>query len=153
VRTPVGQAYISEAMIEHNGLLGGEGSGGITVPEVQLTHDSAAAIGLILSHLSRTGKRVSELVEELPRLTILKHNIAVEPNRLYSILQDFRATVERENLQYDATDGLKVALLNSGPNGWIHVRASNTESIIRIIVESETAADASQLLDWVRDRL
>ena len=153
VRTPVGQAYISEAMIEHNGLLGGEGSGGITVPEVQLTHDSAAAIGLILSHLSRTGKRVSELVEQLPRLTILKHNIAVEPNRLYSILQDFRAMAERENLQIDTTDGLKVASLNSGPNGWVHVRASNTESIIRIIVESETAADASQLLDWARDRL
>jgi phosphomannomutase len=149
VRTPVGQAYISEAMIEQNGLLGGEGSGGITVPEVQLTHDSAAAIGLILSHLSRTGRRVSELVEQLPRLTILKHNIAVEPNRLYSILQDFRATVERENFQYDTTDGLKVMM----PNGWVHVRASNTESIIRIIVESETASDASQLLDWVRDRL
>ncbi len=149
VRTPVGQAYISEAMIEHNGLLGGEGSGGITVPEVQLTHDSAAAIGLILSHLSRTGKRVSELVEQLPRLTILKHNIAVEPNRLYSILQDFRATVERENLQIDTTDGLKVTM----QSGWVHVRGSNTESIIRIIVESETAADASQLLDWVRDRL
>lgn len=153
VRTPVGQAYISEAMIEHNGLLGGEGSGGITVPEVQLTHDSAAAIGLILSHLSRTGERVSELVEQLPRLTILKHNIAVEPNRLYSILQDFRAAVESENLQIDTTDGLKVASLNSGPSGWVHVRGSNTESIIRIIVESETAADASQLLDWVRDRL
>jgi phosphomannomutase len=39
------------------------------------------------------------------------------------------------------------------PNGWVHVRASNTESIIRIIVESEAASDASQLLDWVRDRL
>src|ERR1041385_3209780 len=44
VRTPVGQAYISEGLIEHNGVLGGEGSGGITVPEVHLTHDSAAAI-------------------------------------------------------------------------------------------------------------
>lgn len=149
VRTPVGQAYISEAMIEHDGLLGGEGSGGVTVPEVQLTHDSAAAIGLILSHLSQSGKRVSELVEQLPKLTILKHNIAVEPNRLYSILQDFRATVEGEGLQYDTTDGLKIMM----PNGWVHVRASNTESIIRMIVESENAADASQLLDWVRDRL
>ena len=104
---------------------------------------------MILSYLSRNGKRVSELVEQLPRLTGLKHNIAVEPNRLYSILQDFRATVERENLQYDTTDGLKVTM----PNGWIHVRASNTESIIRLIVESENAAEAAHLLDWVRDRL
>ena len=149
VRTPVGQAYISEAMIEHAAMLGGEGSGGVTVPEVQLSHDSAAAIGLILSHLSRTGQRVSELVAQLPRLAVLKHNIGVEPNRLYSILQDFRATVERENLQYDTIDGLKVIM----PNGWVHVRASNTESIIRIIVESENPAEAPHLLDWVRDRL
>ena len=149
VRTPVGQAYISEAMIEHGAMLGGEGSGGVTVPEVQLSHDSAAAMGLILNHLSRTGKKVSDLVQELPRLAVLKHNIAVEPNRLYSILQDFRATVERENLQYDTIDGLKVKM----PNGWVHVRASNTESIIRIIVESENAAEAPHLLDWVRDRL
>jgi phosphomannomutase len=149
VRTPVGQAYISEAMIEHAAMLGGEGSGGVTVPEVQLSHDSAAAIGLILGYLSHTGQRVSELVAQLPRLAVLKHNIAVEPNRLYSILQDFRATVEREHLQYDTIDGLKVIMAN----GWVHVRASNTESIIRIIVESEQAAEASHLLDWVRDRL
>jgi phosphomannomutase len=149
VRTPVGQTYISEGMIEHNGVLGGEGSGGITVPEVQLTHDSAAAIGLILQHLSRNGEKVSELVQQLPRLAILKHNVAVEPNRLYSVLQDFRKAVEREDLAYDTTDGLKVTL----PKGWIHVRASNTESKIRIIAEAEDVAEARQLLDWTRDRL
>ena len=64
---PGGQAYISEGLIEHNGVLGGEGSGGITVPEVHLTHDSAAAIGLILEHLAqqeshfRTGGATSSL--------------------------------------------------------------------------------------------
>ncbi len=149
VRTPVGQVYISEAMIEHNAVLGGEGSGGITVPEVQLTHDNNAAIGLILRYLSQTGERVSELVDQLPNLTVLKHNIAVEPNRLYSVLQDFRTAVEGEQLEYDTTDGVKVTM----PSGWIHVRASNTESIIRIIVESENADKAPELLDWARDRL
>ncbi len=149
VRTPVGQTYISEGMIEHHGVIGGEGSGGVTVPEVHLTHDSAAAIGLVLGHLYGTGERVSDLVRRLPRLSILKHNIAVEPNRLYSVLQDFRAAVEREQLEYDATDGLKVML----PNGWIHVRTSNTESMIRVIVESEEAVEAAHLLDWARDRL
>ncbi|HEY2974930.1 MAG TPA: phosphoglucosamine mutase [Pyrinomonadaceae bacterium] len=149
VRTPVGQVYISEGMIEHDAILGGEGSGGITVPEVQLTHDSAAAIGLILQHLSRTGENLSELVEQLPRLAILKHNITVEPNRLYSVLQDFRTEVEHEELSYDTTDGVKVMM----SNGWIHVRASNTESMIRIIVESQDAEEAPRLLNWVRDRL
>jgi phosphomannomutase len=149
VRTPVGQAYISEGLIEHNGVLGGEGSGGITVPEVHLTHDSAAAIGLILEHLAQTGERISELVNQLPRLTILKHNVAVEPHRLYSILQEFRAAMEQEGLEFDSTDGIKVTL----PAGWVHVRASNTESMIRIIVEAREQAAARELLDWTRDRI
>ena len=55
IRTPVGQAYISEGMIEFNGVIGGEGSGGVTVPELHSTHDSAAAVGLILEGLARAG--------------------------------------------------------------------------------------------------
>ncbi len=149
VRTPVGQAYISEGLIEHKGVLGGEGSGGITVPEVHLTHDSAAAIGLILEHLAETGERISELVAQLPRLTTLKHNVVVEPHRLYSVLQEFRATVEQEGLEVDSTDGIKATL----PAGWVHVRASNTESMIRIIVEAEEKPAAQELLDWTRDRI
>ena len=149
VRTPVGQAYISEGLIEHNGVLGGEGSGGITVPEVHLTHDSAAAIGLILEYMAQSGERISSLVGQLPRLTTLKHNVAVEPHRLYSLLQEFRAVVEREGIEVDSTDGIKVTL----PAGWVHVRASNTESMIRIIVEAENEPAARELLDWSRDRV
>jgi len=149
VRTPVGQAFISEGLLEHNGVLGGEGSGGITVPEVHLTHDSAAAIGLILEHLAQTEERISDLVQHLPRLATLKHDVAVEPHRLYSVLQEFRAVVEQEGLTVDSTDGLKVTL----PEGWAHVRASNTESIIRIIVEAKEKTKAAELLDWTRDRI
>jgi len=149
VRTPVGQAYISEGLIEHEGVLGGEGSGGITVPEVHLTHDSAAAIGLILEHIAETGERISDLVAGLPRLAILKHNVTVAPHRLYSVLQEFRELIEEEGLEVDSTDGIKVSL----PEGWVHVRASNTESMIRIIVEAEKEAAARELLDWARDRI
>ena len=149
VRTPVGQAYISEGLLEHGGVLGGEGSGGITVPEVHLTHDSAAAIGLILEHLAQSGERVSALVQQLPRLATLKHDLAIEPHRLYSVLQEFRATVEMEGLTFDLTDGVKVTL----PQGWVHVRASNTQSIIRIIVEAQEKTQAAELLDWTRDRI
>ncbi|HEV7747828.1 MAG TPA: phosphoglucosamine mutase [Pyrinomonadaceae bacterium] len=149
VRTPVGQTFISEAMIELNGVLGGEGSGGVAVPELHSTHDSAGAIGLILEGLARSGSPVSKLVADLPQLTMLKHNVPVEPNRLYSVLQAFRLTLEREQLPYDLTDGVRVEL----PKGWVHVRASNTESMIRLIVEADEPASAHHLLDWTRDRL
>lgn len=149
VRTQVGQTYISESIAELGGVLGGEGSGGVTVPELHATHDSAAAVGLILEGLARNGQAVSSLVQELPHLTMLKHNLPVEPNRLYSVLQNFRVAVEREQLTYDLTDGIRVEL----PRGWVHVRASNTESMIRVIVEADENTSAHNLLDWVRDRL
>ena len=149
VRTQVGQTYISESMIENDGVIGGEGSGGVTIPELHSTHDSAAAVGLILEGLARGSKPVSLLALELPQLTMLKHNLPVDPNRLYSVLQNFRVAIEREELTCDLTDGIRVVL----PNGWVHVRASNTESMIRVIVEAEEARSAQNLLDWVRDRL
>ena len=149
VRTPVGQAYISEGLLETNGVLGGEGSGGVTVPEVHLTHDSAAAIGLILEHLAESDEKISTMVQHLPRLVTLKHDLPIEPSRLYSVLQEFRAAVEDEGLSFDSIDGVKVTL----PDGWVHVRASNTQSIIRIIVESKEKLIAGELLDWTRDRI
>jgi len=149
IRTPVGQAYISEAMLESGAVLGGEGSGGIAVPEVHATHDSAAAIGLILQHLAKVDEPLSSLVSSLPKLSIIKQNIQLEPNRLYSILHNFRLSVEREQLVPDLTDGIKVSL----PGGWVHARASNTESMIRVIVEAEEPERARQLLEWAKDRI
>ncbi len=149
IRTPVGQSFISESIIESGAILGGEGSGGISVPEVHATHDSAAAIGLILEHLARSGETISDLAHQLPQLTMLKHNIPVEPNRLYSVLQNFRMVVETEDIEYELIDGVKVFF----SDGWIHVRASNTESIIRIIVEADDSTRAQELIDWARDRV
>jgi phosphomannomutase len=150
VRTPVGQAYVSEAMIEHRAVIGGEGSGGVIVPEVQLSHDSAATLSLILQHLAQSTQGISKLVQHLPRYAMFKHNMPVEPSRIYSVLQGLRDEVAGENrVVYDLTDGIKV----SWPEGWVHVRASNTESMIRIIAEAEDPLRARDLLDWARDRL
>src|ERR671919_635147 len=99
--------------------------------------------------MADTGERISDLVAQLPRLTILKHNVEVAPHRLYSVMQEFRAAVEEDGLEVDSTDGIKVTM----PSGWVHVRASNTESMIRIIVESSEKEQARELLDWTRDRI
>jgi phosphomannomutase len=150
IRTPVGQAYISEAIVENRAVIGGEGSGGVALPEVHATNDSAAAIGLILERLAQSSESVSVLVQGLPRLTMLKHNIVVEPNRIYSKLQLLRRELEGDrDAVRDLSDGVKL----TWPDGWVHVRASNTESMIRIIAESEDARRAHDLLSWARDRL
>jgi phosphomannomutase len=68
---------------------------------------------------------------------------------MYQLLQNFRTAAEREGVDCDLIDGVKVSL----PGGWAHVRASNTESMIRIIVEAEDDTNARRLLDWARDRV
>ncbi len=149
LRTPVGQAFVSEAMIETGAVVGGEGSGGVVVPRVQLTHDSAAAVGLILEHMALTGERISEVAARLPRFTMLKHNVAVEPNRIHSLVQRLHEELVREGVAYEQTDGIKI----SWPDGWVHVRVSNTESLVRVIAEAEDPRRARELLDWARDRV
>jgi len=149
VRTPVGQSYISEAMVEHRAVIGGEGNGGVAVPRVLCSHDAAAAQGLILEHLARSGATLRALVDDLPSYAMLKHDFAVRPSALYSVLQGFRDEIERESILSDAGDGTVVSF----PDGWVHVRASQTESMIRVIAEAGTPARARDLVDWARDRM
>jgi phosphoglucosamine mutase len=150
VRTPVGQTYISEAILEQGAVLGGEGNGSVALPSVQATHDSAAATGLLVAHLAATGEPLSGLVKALPRLVMLKEYVAIEPRVIFSALQEFREAVQDEpGAAVDLSDGVKVAFAD----GWVHVRASNTESMIRLIVEADTAGRAAKLMDWGRDRL
>jgi phosphomannomutase len=149
VRTPVGQSFISEAMLEHHAVIGGEGNGGVAVPRVLVSHDAAAAQGLIVEHMARSGSSLRELVDRLPSFAMVKHDFAEKPSVLYSVLQDFRDTIEREGLRADTTDGVVVTF----DDGWVHVRASQTESMIRVIAEAASPARARDLADWVRDRL
>jgi phosphomannomutase len=149
IRTPVGQPYISEAILEHGAVIGGEGNGSVAVPRIQASHDSAAATGLLLCHLAATGRRMSELAGSLPQLAMVKDHLAIEPSVIYTALQEFRDRVQDEGAAVDLLDGVKVAF----EDGWVHVRASNTESMIRIIVEADTAGRAMDLADWARERL
>jgi phosphomannomutase len=141
VRTPVGQAFVSEAILEHGAVLGAE---------VQATHDSAAAIGLLLEHLARANLSLSALDAELPKLVVRKLALPVAPRLLFSALQEFREAVgEVERATVDETDGVKILW----PDGWVHVRASNTQSLLRVIAEADDAARAQELADWARERL
>jgi len=150
IRVPVGAAYISEAILEHNAVIGGEGNGAVAIPEIHAANDSAAAIGLILEQMAKTGKRVSELVADLPRYVMLKHYVQIEPHLLFSVLNEIREEVEKADAdEVDLSDGVKL----SWPDGWVHIRASNTESMIRVIAEAEGEKRAGELMDWALDRL
>ena len=150
VRTPVGTAYISEALLEHQAVLGGEGNGGVALPEVHSTNDSTAAIGLILEYLAQGGQTLSEMTNKVPRYVMLKRYVALPPHLLFSALHAVRQEVEQANAtESDFSDGVKLFW----PDGWLHIRASNTESMIRVIAEAESRARAEELLAWAVDKL
>ena len=86
-----GQPYISEAILEHGAVIGGEGNGSVAVPRVQASHDSAAATGLLLWHLAGHGAAgCRRWPDALPQLAMVKDHLPIEPSVIYSALQEFR---------------------------------------------------------------
>ena len=146
----VSQPNISAAILEHSAILGGEGNGSVAVPEVQVSHDAAATMTLLLEHLARTGEPVSSQVDRLPALSIVKQVIPVDPRHIYSALHGFRQRIaDTPGAALDETDGVRL----DWSDGWVHVRASGTESMVRVIAEASTQTRAQDLADWARERL
>ncbi|MCB5230248.1 MAG: phosphoglucosamine mutase [Candidatus Cloacimonas sp.] len=137
-RTKVGEINVGKKMIEVKSPIGGEGNGGVICPEVHYTRDAPAGMALILGLLAERGKKVSELVEEIPKYYICKERIEVEPSKLDRVME--KAELLFADRKLDRTDGLKVI----GDDYWIHIRKSGTEPIVRIYVESVSQEDADK---------
>ncbi|MEL6499061.1 MAG: phosphoglucosamine mutase [Planctomycetota bacterium] len=151
VRTAVGEANVVEAMkrLKREGkavLLGGEGNGGVIWPEVTYVRDSLGSMALVLSLMARTGKTVSELVADIPSYAIVKRKQPLAKK------EDAKPAIERIAAHYaservDTQDGVRVDF--DSKKAWVHVRASNTEPILRLIAEAEDEATANEILDEV----
>lgn len=149
VRTPVGQAFVSEKMRETNAVVGGEGSGGVIVPRVQLTNDSLAVIAVLLDFMAEKHCSVSELDLELPRYFLKEKDVVLAPYQIFAALQNLRSELESQGEVVDFADGIKW----DWKDGWLHIRASNTESLIRVIAEAREESRALELLDQALARL
>ena len=138
-RSAVGEANVADKMIEVGALLGGEGNGGVLDPRVGLVRDPFIGMGLVLNLMAETGRKLSELVAELPVYHIVKDKYTVPRERLPELFESLtkrwpEATVNR-------LDGLRL----DWPDRWLHVRPSNTEPIVRVIAEAPKESDATEL--------
>jgi phosphomannomutase len=132
-RTPVGEANVVETMQSVNAAIGGEGSnGGVIFPAVQLCRDSYTGMAFLLERMAETGAGIAELAARLPRYHRRSGQTEYEHGRLGSIMQALED--EFPGAALDRSDGLKVLL----PDGWIHVRASNTEPLLRLNAEARS---------------
>jgi len=139
IRTPVGEIHVAKGMKASGAVIGGEGNGGVLLPEVHLGRDAPVAIALTLQHLLEFGGTVSELWQSLPQYTMTKKKIEIGTKNPDHILKKIGEKYKDEKL--NLIDGLKI----ERPDSWIHIRKSNTEPIIRIITEAKTS-DASEKL-------
>jgi len=139
-RSAVGEANVVKKMKAVKAVIGGEGSGGIIFPEVHYGRDALIGIALTLQHLTDYGKSLSNLKDELPQYFISKKKIEVtkDPDEVIQKLID-----KFSGQKINTEDGLRIDF----EDHWVHFRKSNTEPIIRIIVEAKAEADAKNLSD------
>ena len=143
----VGEVNVVNRMKEVSAVIGGEGNGGIIVPELHYGRDALIGIALVLSQLSRSGKTAAQLRCSYPDFFISKNKIELDPS--VNLASVFDKLADRYRSQpINRIDGLRIEF----DNGWVHLRASNTEPIIRIIAESDHETSAANMAQrFIRD--
>lgn len=136
-RSKVGEANVIGVMKETGAVIGGEGNGGVIYPPVHFGRDAMTGIALILQGLTEQGISLQDKVASLPRYVIVK--------RKYPFDGDLESVSEELSRRFtgnvNPTDGIRIDM----EEGWIHIRSSNTEPVVRIITEAGTEKEALSL--------
>ncbi len=144
----VGEVNVVAKMKETNAVIGGEGNGGIIYPASHYGRDSLVGIALFLSSLAHKKMTVSQLRDSFPKYTISKNKIELTPDiNVDQVLLDMAKKYAHEEV--DTTDGVKIYIEKE----WVHLRKSNTEPIIRIYAESQTASTANALAERIIEEI
>jgi len=148
----VGEVNVVNKMKEVNAVIGGEGNGGIIVPDLHYGRDALIGIALFLSHLAHDKKTIKQLRNTYPDYFMSKNKIELEKG--FDIKKIFGNIQKKyKNNPFSTEDGLKIEF----ENDWVHLRTSNTEPIIRIYAESnfETTADniAKKIMQDIREAM
>lgn len=153
---PVGFKHIVSSMVEHNALLGGESSGGLTIRGHILGKDGIFASALIVEMLARTGKKVSELRKTvyklIGRLYEAEEAFPATPEMRIAVPQKLREAPSGKIGSYKVVrisqmDGTKLYLEN---DNWVLLRFSGTEPVLRLAVEADSPEKAAELLAWLK---
>ncbi len=143
IRTAVGEANVAAAMLKHACIIGGEGNGGVIDLRVGPVRDSLVGIALVLQLMAETGKAVSQLVNEVGGYYMSKSKFVADESQGRRILDSAKKRFADAKL--DTTDGCRFDF----DDGWVHLRASNTEPVMRLIVEAKDKLIAKKYIDAV----
>jgi phosphomannomutase len=143
----VGEVNVVEMMKKVNAVIGGEGNGGIIYPELHYGRDALAGIALFLSQLARSAKSCTKLRAMYPEYYMVKQKLQLEqnidPGQIIKKIKKKFSTVK--NININETDGIKLDF----DDGWVHLRQSNTEPVIRIYAESTSKEKANEMAQLI----
>jgi phosphomannomutase len=145
IRTAVGEANVAEAMIKHACVIGGEGNGGVIDLRVGPIRDSLVAMAMVLQLQAETGKSIGQLVDEIGTYHMIKTKFAADAEQASRIVEKFGGRFP--GAAVDRNDGCRFDFAD----GWVHLRTSNTEPIMRAIVETRTPQATAGYIDAVNE--
>ena len=148
----VGEVNVTTLMRETGAVIGGEGNGGVIYPALHYGRDALVGVALFLTLLAKSGKKVSELRKDYPQYVITKNRRDLTPDMdvdalLQKVATHYRGMAGVE--QVTTIDGVKIDFAD----GWVHLRKSNTEPIVRIYSEAATESRAQELAAGVMERI
>ncbi|MDG1685683.1 MAG: phosphoglucosamine mutase [Flavobacteriaceae bacterium] len=145
VASAVGEAHVVEMMKKTDAVIGGEGNGGVIYPDLHYGRDALVGIALFLSHLCHADCSVSVLRSQYPNWLMRKDKVTLTPQHDVDALLDSIASAHAA-FQVTTIDGVKIDF----PDGWVHIRKSNTEPIIRIYAEAKTEQRLDELVGEIK---
>ena len=140
----VGEVNVVNQMKKVSALVGGEGNGGVILPDLHYGRDALAGIALFLSHFVKQGKSLSALRDSYPQYKMAKKKIQLTPDIDVDALLTEMAK-QKKDYEVNLIDGVKIDF----PDSWVHLRKSNTEPIIRIYSEAKSLDKANELADTI----
>ncbi|HVP13711.1 MAG TPA: phosphoglucosamine mutase [Phycisphaerae bacterium] len=139
-RSPVGEANVVKAMQDNACVIGGEGNGGVIDPRIVWVRDSLVSMGFVLNLLAAERRPLSVIVDAMPRYVMIKRKFDMPRDRIGAWLTRIRGIAGKGRI--NDTDGVRI----DWPEGWVHLRPSNTEPIARVIAEAADEATAESLV-------
>ncbi|GMU34144.1 MAG: phosphoglucosamine mutase [Planctomycetia bacterium] len=144
-RTAVGEANVVDAITAHRCVIGGEGNGGVIDPRITLVRDSLSSMGMVLSLLAEDWRPLAAIVDEMPSYTMIKQKYDLSPQQTRDWLDHIQRNFADQRISN--VDGVRI----DWPEGWVHVRPSNTEPIARLIAEAQDETTGKALAKRVAD--
>ena len=150
VSAAVGEINVAKRMVELGAVIGGEGNGGVMLPDVHIGRDAPVAAGLVLACMAEHGGSLAELKASLPQYDIVKTKCPIEGLNKADVLAAIRAEyADDASCTINDVDGVRI----DHPDWWVHIRGSNTEPVVRVIGEAGNYAESEALCKRFMDKI